>query len=421
MARTAEGWRLVQATNTGIYQVRFTQAGRRRTFSTGLRDPGEAAKVAAQIYADVISGRWAPGKAMTMLTGKPFDEVAALWLADIEPTVDPRTFTLYQDTYVATHFVPFFKTIDDLTTVNAEGYVSSRLQRVTRHTVKKELSVLRRLAKWAHRRGYLEQMPEIETPGRRVLGHSAESARKKTFLVFTAQEMAAIIAKLPEHATSKRSGETFPVRARFIMAWETSLRPATLDKLSVPDNYRRGSTCLTITDNVDKSRFRREVPLSEAACAALDSVCPEKGFIFSAHDFRTLLRAAAKAAGIDEFRTKRISDYDFRHSRLTYLGQVTSNLSGVMHIAGHTQPATTARYMRPQKAAAEEVLRAAAEAQERELWFHSGFIGDRAPQPPRRTRRTAKTPNRAKRFGVFRTVRGGGLEPPWLLTASTSS
>ena len=53
------------------------------------------------------------------------------------------------------------------------------------------------------------------------------------------------------------------------------------------------------------------------------------------------LREAAKAAGIGEYRAARISDYDLRHSRLTHLGQVTSNLSGVMFLAGHKQPATT--------------------------------------------------------------------------------
>jgi len=112
MARAAAGWRLVQARATGIYQVRFTHAGRRRSFSTGKRDSGGAAQVAARIYADVVCGRWSPGKTVSETAGHPFDEIAALWLADIEPTVDPQIFTLYQDTYVATHFAPFFKSID---------------------------------------------------------------------------------------------------------------------------------------------------------------------------------------------------------------------------------------------------------------------------------------------------------------------
>ena len=42
---------------------------------------------------------------------------------------------------------------------------------------------------------------------------------------------------------------------------------------------------------------------------------------------------------------ERISDYDFRHSRLTHLAQHSDNLVRVMYLAGHKQPATTARYL----------------------------------------------------------------------------
>ncbi len=373
MAGAAEGWQLYQHPRTGIYQVRFTHQGRRHSFSTGERDSGPASEAAGRIYAEVISGRWNPGRAVVVEAGKPFDEVAAQWLAEIEPTIEAETFVIYRDTYVGTHFAPFFKTIDRLTTIRAEEYIASRLRKVTRHTVNKEISVLRRLAKWAERRGYLEEMPEIEPPGARVVGATVGDARKRVFLVFTAAEIESIIAKLPEQATITSTGERLAVRARFQVAWETSLRPATLDKLMVPENYRPGCSCLTITDGVDKNRFRRELPLSEAARQALDSVCPAAGVIFGAHDYRTPLRAAAKAAGIDQYRSERISPYDFRHSRLTHLGQVTSNLSGIMFLAGHRQPSTTAKYMRPQKAAAEEVLRAAAASGREEFWLHSGY------------------------------------------------
>jgi NADPH-dependent 7-cyano-7-deazaguanine reductase QueF-like protein len=69
-----------------------------------------------RIYAEAVSGRWSPSKTLTTATGKPFDEIATFWLADIEPTVDPKTFRLYQDTFIKTHFAPFFPTIDRLTT-----------------------------------------------------------------------------------------------------------------------------------------------------------------------------------------------------------------------------------------------------------------------------------------------------------------
>jgi integrase len=444
MARRAEGFSLYRDPRTSIFYVRFTHGGRRHYVTTGERDHGAASGEAARLYAEIVSGRWRPGRqAAPIKPGTPFLEIAAIWLADIEPTIDPRTFKLYRDGYMGNRFVPFFVTIDRLTSVGAEDYIAARLRQVTRETLKKELSVLRRFSKWAAKRGFLPGVPEIETPGRRVIGTPVAGARKRQFQVFTAKEVARIIAHLPEHTSAPRARLPYAVRAWYILAWETALRPRTLAKLRAPDDYRKGTATLVIRDEADKSRFGRELPLSDAARDALDGVCPEVGLIFGDHDRVMLLRRAAKAAGIDEHRASRISDYDFRHSRLTHLGQHSDNLAGVMYLAGHKQPATTARYLRPQKDAAAEVLRAAAAAGApapspaaeasppggevttphdgiEELWRHSGGInGPKLPaaiQPPER-----QSPESSEMTGALNPVRGGGIEPPWLLTASTSS
>jgi hypothetical protein len=69
---------------------------------------------------------------------------------------------------------------------------------------------------------------------------------------------------------------------------------------------------------------------------------------------------------------------------------VTSNLSGIMYLAGHRQPSTTAKYMRPQRAAAEEVLRAAAAAGKPELWRHTGDKTGGEKRDKTATRKVAK-------------------------------
>jgi hypothetical protein len=184
--------------------------------------------------------------------------------------------------------------------VGVEDYKAARLRAVTRETLKKELPVLRRFAKWAVQRGHLPALPEIATPSRHVVGTRVESSRKRTFLIFNAAEIAAVLAKLPDVAQGTRAPQPFSVRARFTVAWETALRPQTIDQLRAPDDYRRGSATLLIRDEADKNRFGRELPLSDAARAALDSVCPDVGLLFGPHDYRHLLRAAARAAGIDE-------------------------------------------------------------------------------------------------------------------------
>jgi hypothetical protein len=90
----------------------------------------------------------------------------------------------------------------------------------------------------------------------------------------------------------------YPVRARFIVAWETALRPATLNRLRAPVHYRRGQEVLVIENDIDKARFRRELPLGAETRAALDRVCPEVGILFGEHDYRRLLREAAIRAGV---------------------------------------------------------------------------------------------------------------------------
>jgi hypothetical protein len=122
------------------------------------------------------------------------------------------------------------------------------------------------------------------------------------------------------------------------------------------NDYKRGDKTLRIRDEADKARFGRTLPLTPRARAALDRVCPEVGVIFGAHDYRNILRAAAKAAKLPKDKAERISAYDFRHSRLTHLGERTDNLVGLQHLAGHKHASTTAIYMHADETAAAQVL-----------------------------------------------------------------
>jgi integrase len=210
-------------------------------------------------------------------------------------------------------------------------------------------------------------VPEIELP-RKSAGTRVKSARKTSYQVFSEEELEGIVAGLPDWSKPGREPTLFPIRARFVLARELGLRPATLNKLQVPEHYRRGAVNLTITADVDKTANARQLALSEATRTALDAVLPKGGLIFGKHDYRHALRDAAKAAGIDSERAKRISDYDFRHSAATNLAQhPAADLSGLMHVLGHKNPATTSRYLRPQKAASDRLL-AAADSRRREAF-----------------------------------------------------
>ncbi len=80
-----------------------------------------------------------------------------------------------------------------------------------------------------------------------------------------------------------------------------------------------------------------------------------------------------------------------------------------MYLLGHKQPATTARYMRPQKDAAAEVYA------RRYAQFIPGFWWSTPKHPTRPTHPTRRNPER------LLSCARRGLEPPWLLTASTSN
>jgi hypothetical protein len=187
VARAAPFLRQHQDAGRVHAQVRLGESVGAHRLDEGLHQRGHLLVPPAQRrLRDLQPGQWAPGQRQVAASAQtPFDEVAARWLAHVEPTIDPRTFRLYRDTYVGSHFSSFFKWFEQLTTVGVQNYTSARLKKVTRQTIKHELSALRRLTKWAHERGYLTQLPHVETPGRRVLGTPVPSARKRVSLIFT--------------------------------------------------------------------------------------------------------------------------------------------------------------------------------------------------------------------------------------------
>src|SRR5262245_931355 len=244
MARPAEGWRLRK--HRRRYFVRFTHEGERVELPTGTGDPEEAARRAAKLYADHHSGKH---RARPRLTDPkaPIIEVAARWIADIEHELDPETIATMM--VYARHFGAFFESMSGLTAANCARYSRERLRRVKRKTVQKELSALRRFLGWCEEQGIMSGTPKIVSPPRRALGTPFATRRRGTATLITPDEAMAIIAELPEWSTSRKT-KPFPIRARFVFAWETALRPSTIDLLSVPEHFSRGASVLIVTDEI---------------------------------------------------------------------------------------------------------------------------------------------------------------------------
>lgn len=343
MGRPAEGWTL--RLRHGIWCVRFTAAGHQVERSTGKREHEreQAAALAPGIYAaEVRSPRRRPRAEVAPRSTGLLREVER-WLSDEEPLRDEETSATYA-LYARAHWEPFFGSVSQLTTPRIEAYRSERLKRVAAETVRKELGALRAFLRWLG-------ADEVIVPGvpRRATGKRVETHWTGSQEVSPAEV---------ERVLSLLSGSA---RDRYTVAYETSLRPATLDQISNPQHWRPGARYLSIPDELDKARAGREVPLSDRAIEALGSAVRRKpkgkraGPIFGTNRHRKLLKAAAKKALPGE-RGRKFVPTDIRAARVTHWLEQTGNLPGVQYLAGHRQATTTARYVRASLRAGEAVL-----------------------------------------------------------------
>jgi integrase len=355
VARKRQGWTLRSRTPGGVLYVRFTCEGGTVERSTGTSDPDRATKEARRIYADAIAREKPRPRKRLRAASVGLEEVLAAWLASLTNTHDPGTIKTWK-LYAFTHFEPFFEALHNLTTAQADLRTRERLGKVVADTVRKENTALRSLGAWAFENGFIPEPLTVPSIPKRVTGRPHEVRRRSKPIELSEEEARALIGHLPAWSTSKRV-KRFPIRARFTVAYETGLRPELLDSLLSPLHYRKGQETIRITPELDKGRWARDVPLTDAARKALDSAVPTKGgLIFGKHDYRPHLRAAA-AAVLPPDRAERFNGAHLRSARVTHLlERPEANLPGVQFLVGHRSTATTARYVRPSARAARAAL-----------------------------------------------------------------
>lgn len=286
------------------------------------------------------------------LDGLTLDRLVDLWLADLVGQVDPETGRLYRLHWV-THLLPHFGAPESITTARMADYGRRRLRVVKRSTLQKERSTLRGFLAWCSERGYLTDGLTLPALPRRAPGTPFAQRRRGLATQLSPEECRALIEALPVWSTPRHNRPAFIVRARFVVAYETTLRPATLDALSAPEHYSKGAATLRIADEIDKARFGRDVPLTDAARTALDSVAGA-GLLFGDHDYRDQLTKAARKV-LTPAKARTFTAYDLRHARLTELAE-TGNLMGAAYLAGHKHVTTTSIYAHPGFDAAERAL-----------------------------------------------------------------
>ena len=105
------------------------------------------------------------------------DVLFAEWLTQIESEVAPETWKTLRG-YCTNHLLPHFESADRMTASSAEDYSRMRLREVTRSTVAKELSALRKFVGWAERRHEIDKAPVIRNPPKRSTGTAFEGGKR---------------------------------------------------------------------------------------------------------------------------------------------------------------------------------------------------------------------------------------------------
>lgn len=293
-------------------------------------------------------------------------------------------------------------TLAAITPASLSEWQAGRLGQVTRKTVRKERAALAGFLIWCHQRKYLPQLPVLPALPAKHAGTRAVK-RKTRAQVLPPEQIASFLRALPDK--SPRKG--FVVRAFLEFLWETAMRASMAHRLILGVHWRRGWKELAIDDAIDKNGFGRSLPLSPRALELLERHAAEPGKpIWTRHDLRDFIKAAAKVAGIPLDTALALSAYDLRASQATHWVRKGGSLTGAGYLLGHKSLATTALYARGAAEDAAELVRGGEDKRKRAV-------------TPEGNDPSAPLPSDAQRgrplwtgLWTVSAVRRGGLEPP---------
>lgn len=341
----------------GTWCVRFRVAGKRQELSTGIAaEPGRSRpsetviREGERLYASALQGKRL-GRIVArpaQLAGITLAGSFAKWLS----SAPYREATLQRYEEHTAAWLKEWSRASELTEASAAAYFRRRLREVQRKAVQNESGVMRSWARWAHEAGHLTEPLQVPRIARDALGTPSPGRQRTRAPDLSPAEIEAILRLLPERAPTG-----WPVKARFEVMFDTTLRPATLDRIECPRNWAPGERVIRIEAADDKEGAAREVPLTPRALAALERVAPAEGPIFGRHIYHRFLRPAAEAA-LPPAKARIFCGQHVRSAAITRALERSGNLPGVMHQAGHKHAATTSKYTRPTFRAALAVVEA---------------------------------------------------------------
>lgn len=355
MGRATESFRIEWP--RGWARVRFTWQGLDHRIALGIRrgTPSErdAQAKAAREYAAIVTGQRKHEPRPTRISHHvDLPVLLHRWIESKRPSLDHTTVPTLK--VYARLFVATFGELGAIDEASATTFGLERLGHALRKTVNRELAYLRQFLAWCNLHGHLTDVPPVPRLPPKASGTRTGTQRAK-FVHVTPHEAGRILGELGDESKTI-DGRKWPVRARFEFAWETALRPETLSRLRVPENWQPGMKHVELTDQDDKARYGRDVDLTPRAIAILRRVAPPQGgAIFGRHNFMKRIKRAAIAI-LGEARGRNFAPYDFRHGRAKALLDAGAPIRGVSYVLGHKKVSTTNIYLAPDRAAGAQAI-----------------------------------------------------------------
>ena len=331
------------------FYCRFSTDVKQYTRSTGCSTRAAASRAASKIFAEqaekdreLIAAQLVHRK----LKSKPAATAIAEWLLHYETHGGPRggksEHTSTQMTRWSAWWLDRWGELPHWTAAGIETYITERLGK-SQHAPRREAFYLRWFLTFCAERGYIKQAPRVTIPVRRP-------SKKSVYL--TPDEMESVLAELPWKGEGRPHAAHCP-REYFTILAETTLRHASIAHIQWKDVDLKAATLYV---RHDKNGNTRTIPLSDVAVAVFRSMGSGVGLVFGDRDYLLGLRGAARRAGIDEDRAARVCDRTFRHSSLTDLCHRSKRLASIMHLSGHKNIGTLARYCHTRLEDAQELL-----------------------------------------------------------------
>lgn len=318
---------------------------------SGSRDGLTRAQAEAELRRRMAEDVVAVGRA----DRKTLEEAGALYIEHLRVVKQRKRTTLVDyESYVRTHFVPFFgtRTVDKITADHVEAYMHEKLRVFKPATVTHHLTFLHGLLGFCVRRRWMAANPvaQVDRPP-----PTRQHSRRIRFL--QPVEVEALLRAIPDDDLGRIE------HPLYLCATMTGLRQGELlalkwldvdwtsGRVRVADNYPRGYTAVV---DSPKSHFLRSVPMADRLAGELERhfqrsayrshedlvFChPHTGHVYDASKLRKRFEKAIERAGVN-----RITFHELRHTFGTQMAAAGAPLRAVQEWLGHADAKTTQIY-----------------------------------------------------------------------------